>query len=615
MGLRCILFSIVMALSAPAGGYEQVVAQAPSKRIQAKEQKSAGDRFMKAGKRKRAEAAYRRACEVDPDWYEAHEALGNLLFASKRYMDAVEAFKKAIKAEPRYATGFYNIAFAYRKARKYAQAAEYYRLYIQRKQDDPDAYYGLAATYEAMGKDREAMEYYLLYSKKETRPSERQYVVKAKNKADKLREALGLVPKAKPEPAPAPKPAAATKPATATSTATATRPAARPSPTPAPTPAPAPEPKPKPKPAMDTGAKIAMLVAEGDKAMKEKSYTRAMKAYFDAVKLDSRHTEALYKLGTVYQATGSTKAAKVKWRNVLAIDPNHRKAKQALARAEKPAPAPKPPKPPARPTVSPKPAPVAAKPAPPPPRPAPKPKPAPRVATAPKKPSKRERVEQLVKQGDAQFKQRSFSRAIASYTHATQLDPRHEEALFKLGVAYAMSGNYKVAVFKWKQVLKINPNNKSALRNIQRAEQKLGGAGSPAKISSAPSRAGRPAVAKKTDFESLMALARQYKKKGKAKKVLRTVNKALKIKQDAQAFMLKGEALVVLRRYGEAKRAFSRTMVLDPNLAAPFYGLGEACRLSGDKKRARYYFQMYVKSNAPDVRPALVGRAKAFLKK
>lgn len=356
-----------------------------------------------------------------------------------------------------------------------------------------------------------------------------------------------------------------------------------------------------------------MLLAEGDKAMREKSYTRAMKAYFDAVKLDSRHTDALYKLGLVYQATGSTKAAKVKWRNVLAIDPNHRKAKQALALAEKPAPAPAP-KPPARPTVAPKPAPVVAKPAPP-PKPAPKPKPAPRVATASKKPSKRERVEQLVKQGDSHFKQKSFSRAIASYTHATQLDPRHEEALFKLGVAYAMSGNYKVAVFKWKQVLKINPHNKSALRNIQRAEGKLGPGGSSAKITSVPSRAGRPTVVKKTDFESLMALARQYKKKGKARKVLKTVNKALKVKQDAQAFMLKGESLVFLRRYGEAKRAFSRTMVLDPNLAAPFYGLGEACRLSGDKKRARYYFQMYVKSNAPDVRPALVNRAKAFLKK
>ena len=224
-------------------------------------------------------------------------------------------------------------------------------------------------------------------------------------------------------------------------------------------------------------------------------------------------------------------------------------------------------------------------------------------------------MEKLVKEGDAHFKQKSFSRAIASYTHATQLDPRHEEALFKLGVAYAMSGNYKVAVYKWKQVLKINPNNISAKRNIERAEGKLGGAGSPATITSAPSRAGRPVMAKATDFESLMALARQYKKQGKAKKVLKTVNKALKLKQDAGAFMLKGEALVVLRRYGKAKQAFSRTMVLDPNLAAPFYGLGEACRLSGDQKRARYYFQMYIKSNAPDVRPALVNRAKEFLNK
>jgi tetratricopeptide (TPR) repeat protein len=606
------IFLLSPGRAAPAGERGEAVAQAPSKRDRAKEQKSAGDGFMTAGKRKQAEAAYRKACEVDPDWYEAHEALGNLLFASKRYMEAVEAFKQAIRAEPRYATGFYNIAFAYRKARKYPQAAEYYRQYIQRKQDDPDAYYGLAATYEAMGKDREAMEYYLQYTKKETRPSERQYVVKAKNKAEKLRESLGLAPKPVPAPVPAPAPKPAT--ATTTTTATATRPEPKPVTRPEPKPAlaPAPKPAPEPKPVEDTGARVAMLLAEGDKAMEEQSYTRAMKAYFDAVKLDSRHAEALYKLGLVYQATGSIKAAKVKWRNVLAIDPNHQKAKQALAMAEQPPPV-EPPKtvtrPPSRPVVSPAPTPA--------PTPAPAPAPAPKVVSSPKKPSTADRVAQLVKEGDAHFKQKSFSRAIASYTHATQIDPDNEEALFKLGVAYAMSGNYKVAVYKWKQVLRINPNNISARRNIERAEAKTGtsGATPTAPVEPKTSRVGRPAVAARDDFEALMALARQHKKAGKAEMVLQTVDKALKVKQDAKAFMLKGEALVVLRRYGEAKQAFSKTMVMDPNLAAPFYGLGEACRLSGDKERARYYFQMYIKSNASDVTPALVNRAKAFLNK
>jgi tetratricopeptide (TPR) repeat protein len=377
--------------------------------------------------------------------------------------------------------------------------------------------------------------------------------------------------------------------------------------------APAPVPKPAPAPAEDKGAKIAMLLAEGDLAMTEKSYTRAMKAYFDAVKLDSRHTDALYKLGLVYQATGSVKAAKMKWRNALAIDPNHRRAKQALALAEKP-PVSEPPKPavrpPSRPVVSPSPASAAAK-------PTPKPAPAPKLVAPTKKPTIQARADKLVGDGDAHFKRKSFSRAIAAYTHATQLDPRNEEALFKLGVAYALSGNYKVAVYKWKQVLRINPNNKSARRNIERASRKLGGSTTTSSAPAArePSRAGRPAVSTKNDFEALMALARQYKKKGQAKKVLRTINLALKVKRDAQALMLKGEALVILRRYGKAKRAFSKTMVMDPNLAGPFYGLGEACRLSGDQQRARYYFQMYVKSNASDVRPSLVNRAKSFLKK
>ena len=77
--------------------------------------------------------------------------------------------------------------------------------------------------------------------------------------------------------------------------------------------------------------------------------------------------------------------------------------------------------------------------------------------------------------------------------------------------------------------------------------------------------------------------------------------------------ILRGEALVILRRFTDAKRAFSAAMIADASLAAPLYGLGEANRLSGDKERARYYFKMYVQSRAADVSPALVARAKKFL--
>jgi ribosome-binding factor A len=54
-------------------------------------------------------------------------------------------------------------------------------------------------------------------------------------------------------------------------------------------------------------------------------------------------------------------------------------------------------------------------------------------------------------------------------------------------------------------------------------------------------------------------------------------------------------------------------MSLNQALAAPLFGLGEACRLSGDMERAKYYFKMYVNSRADDVTPALVEKAKGFL--
>jgi len=110
-----------------------------------------------------------------------------------------------------------------------------------------------------------------------------------------------------------------------------------------------------------------------------------------------------------------------------------------------------------------------------------------------------------------------------------------------------------------------------------------------------------------------VAKAEAAKKRGDAEGVLAATERALAIKPDAEVAILRAEALVLLERYDEAKKAFSRAMVLDPNLAAPFYGLGEIHRLTGEANRARYYFKMYVRSKAADVKPALLRKAKAFL--
>jgi tetratricopeptide (TPR) repeat protein len=621
MSLDFLLVSIGLILGAPSAGQVvltgQVVAQATPKREEAIRQKASGDGLLKNGKRKQALDAYKKAAEIDPSWYEPHEAIGNMLFSTKQYVGAVDAFKKAISVEPRYATGYYNIAFAYRKARRYKEAAEYYKKYIERKPDDPDAYYGLAATFEALGKIQKAVDNYLLYAAKEKRPSERQYIVKARNKAQALSKSLG-------QPLTAPKPATTTAPVTATASRPASRPpasgepvskpaasavtasAAKPAPTEKPAVAvvapPKPAPKPAPKPNKDR--EVTDLLAKGDAAMGSKSYTLAMQSYFKAVKLAPRNAEALYRLGLVYDATGNTKAALLKWKDALSINPQHTGASEAIARAESKASKPVPSKP------------VASRPA---GRPSLK---SPAASTAVAAPSAApvakarsagastsQRVAKLLSQGDAFFRKKSFSKAIAAYTHATQLDERNEEALFKLGMAYALSGNYKVAVFKWKKVLEINPHNASALRNIERAKTKFGGTTTPPKAATVPVRQPKP-----TGYEAYMARARQLKRKGDAQGVLEAASKALKVKKDdAHALLLRGEALVILRRYAEAKRAFSAAMIADASLSAPLYGLGEASRLAGDKDRAKYYFKMYLQSKAKDISQAKLKKVKAFL--
>jgi len=336
--------------------------------------------------------------------------------------------------------------------------------------------------------------------------------------------------------------------------------------------------------------------------MAEKSYTQAMKDYFDAVRLDGNNTEALYKLGLVYQATGNSKAAELKWRKVLRLDPRHAGARQALAKlspAQSQAAARQPPRavrPAARPPVAGSASPAATK-----PTTASTAKSSGTVAATTSAPSATERVRQLLSRGDDQFKQKSFARAIDSYTRASKLDPRNEEALFKLGMAYALSGNYQVAIYKWRKVLQINPGNKSARRNIERAQTML------AQRSAAKTPAPAPTIV-------TLAEARRLLANGQAGQALRVTRKLLKKKRrDVETLILHGQVLLRLKKYAEAKRTFSRAMIADPNRAEPFFGLGEACRLAGDKDRARYYFRMYLRSRATDIDPRKVKRARSYL--
>ncbi|RME22390.1 MAG: hypothetical protein D6806_13030, partial [Deltaproteobacteria bacterium] len=101
---------------------------------------------------------------------------------------------------------------------------------------------------------------------------------------------------------------------------------------------------------------------------------------------------------------------------------------------------------------------------------------------------------------------------------------------------------------------------------------------------------------------------------GNGAAALEMANRLLaKNKKDVELLLLKGRALILLKKYGEAKRVLTKAMVTDPNRAEPFYWLGEANRLEGDAERARYYFRLYLRSRSPDVETDKIKQAQAFV--
>ena len=56
-----------------------------------------------------AEAAFRKAIELNPSDAEAYSNLGNLLNDLKRYEEAEAAYRKAIELNPSYAEAYSNL--------------------------------------------------------------------------------------------------------------------------------------------------------------------------------------------------------------------------------------------------------------------------------------------------------------------------------------------------------------------------------------------------------------------------------------------------------------------------------------------------------------------------
>lgn len=95
-----------------------------------------GNLTFKRGRQVDAEAFYRRALAIDPEQPEAHYNLGFLLYDRGAGSDAIESFKRALASDPSFADAHFNLAMAYQDADRGLDARPHWEAYLRL---DPDS--------------------------------------------------------------------------------------------------------------------------------------------------------------------------------------------------------------------------------------------------------------------------------------------------------------------------------------------------------------------------------------------------------------------------------------------------------------------------------------------
>jgi tetratricopeptide (TPR) repeat protein len=104
-----------------------------------------------------AEAEFRQALDIRPDFAEAYNNLGLALSDQSKRDEAVAAFKKALELLPSAPEAYNNLGCLYKSKKDYQQAVEYFNQAIAKRADYGPAYFNLGAAYEELEKFDQAI--------------------------------------------------------------------------------------------------------------------------------------------------------------------------------------------------------------------------------------------------------------------------------------------------------------------------------------------------------------------------------------------------------------------------------------------------------------------------
>ncbi|MFI5308278.1 MAG: tetratricopeptide repeat protein [Polyangiales bacterium] len=111
----------------------------------------------------RAEAAYRRAIELDPSLANAVTNLGNLSYRRGRLEEAQNLYVRALQIDPEQPEAFYNLGFLLYDRGELAAAVLNFRRALRSDPAFADAHFNLAMALSDLGQGREAREHWETY--------------------------------------------------------------------------------------------------------------------------------------------------------------------------------------------------------------------------------------------------------------------------------------------------------------------------------------------------------------------------------------------------------------------------------------------------------------------
>jgi tetratricopeptide (TPR) repeat protein len=131
---------------------EQRMAVNEKRRQQADEYNEKGSMLYYRRELAGAEAEFRKALDIRPDYYEAYNNLGMALSDQGRREEAVAAFRKAIELSPDSPEAYNNLGCLFKVKKDYQQAVELFNQALSKQADYSLAYLNLGTAYEEMEK-------------------------------------------------------------------------------------------------------------------------------------------------------------------------------------------------------------------------------------------------------------------------------------------------------------------------------------------------------------------------------------------------------------------------------------------------------------------------------